>query len=103
MNYKGDFMSYILFKNIKDIEGFMTDDKYDVDGRNRTSELIFRTFVASFNKIGELVRYNCGLPFFDLKENWGLIKSHKFEQALTNLKKWVQMVDDRYDGEEWNE
>ena len=96
-------MSYILFKNIKDIEGFITDDKYDVDGRNRTSELIFRTFVASFNKIGELVRYNRGLPFFDLKENWELIKSHKFEQALTNLKNWVQMTDDRYDGEKWNE
>ena len=96
-------MSYILFKNIKDIEGFMTDDKYDVDGHNRTSELIFRTFVASFSKIGELIRYNRGLPFFDLKENWELIKSHKFEQALTNLKNWVQMTDKRYDGEEWNE
>ena len=96
-------MSYILFKNIKDIEGFMTDDKYDVDGRNRTSELIFRTFVASFNKIGELVRYNRGLPFFNLKENWALIKSQNFEQALTNLKQWVQMTDDRYDGEKWNE
>ena len=96
-------MSYILFKNIKDIEGFMTDAQYDIDGRNRNSELIFRTFVASFNKIGELVRYNRGLPFFDLKENWGLIKSHKFEQALTNLKQWVQMADDRYDGEKWNE
>ena len=96
-------MSYILFKNIKDIEGFMTDDKYDVDGRNRTSELIFRTFVASFNKIAELVRYNSVLPFFDLKENWALIKSHNFEQALTNLKKWVQMTDKRYDGEKWNE
>ena len=96
-------MSYILFKNIKDIEGFMTDDKYDVDGRNRTSELIFRTFVASFNKIGELVRYNRGLPFFNLKENWALIKAHNFEQALTNLKKWVQMTDKRYDGEKWNE
>ena len=96
-------MSYILFKNIKNIEEFMTDAQYDIDGRNRTSELIFRTFVASFNKIAELVRYNHGLPFFDLKENWGLIKSHKFEQALTNLKKWVQMVDNRYDGERWNE
>ena len=96
-------MSYILFKNIKDIEGFMTDDKYDVDGRNRTSELIFRTFVASFSKIGELIRYNRGLPFFDLKENWELIKSHKFEQALTNLKNWVQMTDKRYDGEKWND
>ena len=96
-------MSYILFKNIKDIEGFMTDVQYDSEGRNRTSELIFRTFVASFNKIGELVRYNRGLPFFDLKENWGLIKSYKFEQALTNLKKWVQMTDGRYDGEKWNE
>ena len=96
-------MSYVLFKNIKDIEGFLNDVQYDSNGRNRTSELIFRTFVASFNKIAELVRYNRGLPFFDLKKNWGLIKSHDFEQALTNLKKWVQMTDDRYDGEKWNE
>ena len=96
-------MSYVLFKNIKDIEGFLSDVQYDADGRNRTTELIFRTFVASFNKIGELVRYNRGLPFFDLKENWRLIKSNKFEQALTNLKQWVQMTDDRYDGEKWNE
>ena len=96
-------MSYILFKNIKDIEGFMTDAQYDSNRRNRTNEIIFRTFVASFNKIGELVRYNRGLPFFDLKKNWGLIKSHDFEQALTNLKQWVQMTDKRYDGEKWNE
>ena len=96
-------MSYVLFKNIEDIERFMTDAQYDSNRRNRTSELIFRTFVASFNKIGELVRYNRGLPFFDLKKNWGLIKSRDFEQALTNLKKWVQMADDRYDGEKWNE
>ena len=96
-------MSYILFKNIKEIESLMVNDEYDAEGRNRTSELIFRTFVASFNKIGELVRYNRGLPFFDLKENWVLIKTHDFEQALTNLKKWVQMTDGRYDGEKWNE
>ena len=96
-------MSYILFKNIKEIELFMTDDQHDVDGRNRTNELIFRTFVASFNKIGELVRYNRGLPFFNLKENWALIKTDRFEQALANLKNWVQMTDKRYDGKEWNE
>ena len=96
-------MSYVLFKNIKDIEGFLSDVQYDAEGRNRTSELIFRTFVASFNKIAELVRYNRGLPFFDLKKNWDLIKSHDFEQALTNLKQWVQMIDNRYDGEKWNE
>ena len=96
-------MSYVLFKNIKNIEEFMTDAQYDIDGRNRTTELIFRTFVASFNRIAELVRYNRGLPFFDLKENWGLIKSHDFEQALTNLSEWVQMTDKRYDGERWNE
>lgn len=96
-------MSYVLFKNIKEIESFMINDKYDIDGRNRTSELIFRTFVASFNKIGEIVRYNRGLPFFDLKGNWALIKAHNFEQALANLKQWVQMVDNRYDGEKWNE
>ena len=96
-------MSYVLFKNIKDIEGFMTDVQYDSNGCNRTSELIFRTFVESFNKIAELVRYNRGLPFFDLKENWALIKAHDFEQALTNLKQWVQMTDGRYDGERWNE
>ena len=96
-------MSHILFKNIKDIEGFMTDVQYDSDGRNRTSELIFRTFVASFNKIAELVRYNRRLPFFDLKKNWALIKTQNFEQALINLKNWVQMTDNRYDGENWNE
>ena len=96
-------MSYILFKNIKDIEEFMTEEQFDIDGRNRTSELIFRTFAASFSKIAELVRYNRGLQFFDLKENWALIKAHDFEQALTNLKQWVQMVDNRYDGEKWNE
>ena len=96
-------MTYILFKNIKDIEEFMSDIQYDTERRNRTSELIFRTFVASFNKIAELVRYNRGLPFFDLKENWALIKTHRYEQALANLKKWVQMIDDRYDGMEWNE
>ena len=96
-------MSYVLFKNIKEIESFMVDDQFDAEGRNRTTELIFRTFAASFNKIGELVRYNRGLPFFDLKENWALIKAHDFEQALTNLKQWVQMVDNRYDGEKWNE
>ena len=96
-------MSYVLFKNIKEIELFMVEEQFDIDGRNRTTELIFRTFVASFNKIAELVRYNRGLPFFDLKENWRLIKSNKFEQALTNLKKWVQMTDSRYDGEKWNE
>ena len=96
-------MSYVLFKNIKDIEEFMSDIQYDTEGRNRTNELIFRTFVASFNKIAELVRYNRGLPFFDLKKNWALIKTHRYEQALTNLKNWVQMTDDRYDGEKWNE
>ena len=96
-------MSYVLFKNIKEIESLMVNDQFDSNGRNRTSELIFRTFVASFNKIAELVRYNRGLPFFDLKENWALIKAHRFEQALANLKKWLQMTDNRYDGERWNE
>ena len=96
-------MSYVLFKNIKEIESLMVNDQFDSNGRNRTSELIFRTFVASFNKIGELVRYNRGLPFFDLKKNWALIKTHRYEQALTNLKNWVQMTDNRYDGEKWNE
>ena len=96
-------MSYVLFKNIKDIEVFLSDVQYDIDGRNRTNEIIFRTFVASFSKIAELISYNRRLPLFDLEENWALIKSNKFEQALTNLKKWVQMTDNRYDGEKWNE
>ena len=96
-------MSYILFKNIKEIELFMVDDQFDADGRNRTNEVIFRTFVASFSKIAELVSYNRRLPLFDLEENWALIKSQNFEQALTNLKKWLQIADNRYDGEKWNE
>lgn len=96
-------MSYALFKNIKEIESLMVNDQYDVDGRNRTNEIIFRNFVASFSKIAELVSYNRRLPLFDLEENWALIKAHNFEQALTNLKNWVQMTDNRYDGEKWNE
>lgn len=96
-------MSYVLFKNIKEIESFLVEEQFDIDGRNRTSELIFGTFVASFNRIAEIVRYNRRLPFFDLKGNWALIKTHDFEQALTNLKQWVQMTDNRYDGEKWNE
>ena len=96
-------MSYVLFKNIKDIEVFLSDVQYDIDGRNRTNEIIFRTFVASFSKIAELISYNRRLPLFDLEENWALIKTHRYEQALTNLKKWVQMTDNRYDGERWNE
>lgn len=81
----------------------MVNDEYDAEGRNRTNEIIFRTFVASFSKIAELVSYNRRLPLFDLEENWALIKSHNFEQALANLKQWVQMADNRYDGEKWNE
>lgn len=96
-------MSYILFKNIKEIESLMVNDEYDAEGRNRTNEIIFKTFVASFSKIAELVSYNRRLPLFDLEENWALIKSHNFEQALANLKQWVQMADNRYDGEKWNE
>ena len=96
-------MSYVLFKNIKEIESLMVEEQFDVDGRNRTSELIFRTFAASLRKIEELIRYNRGLPFFDLNGNWALIKTHRYEQALINLKQWVQMADNRYDGEKWNE
>ena len=96
-------MSYVLFKNIKEIESFMVEEQFDIDGRNRTNEIIFRIFVASFNKIAELVKYNRRLPFFDLKKNWALIKSNDFKQALANLKQWVQMTDNRYDGEMWNE
>ena len=92
-----------LFKNIEEIESFMVDDQFDAEGRNRTNEIIFRTFVASFSKIAELVSYNRRLPLFDLEENWALIKSYRYEQALINLKNWVQMVDNRYDGERWNE
>ena len=96
-------MSYVLFKNIKEIESLMVDEQFDVDGRNRTNEVIFRTFVASFSKIAELISYNRRIPLFDLEDNWALIKTHNFEQALTNLKNWVQMADNRYDGEKWNE
>ena len=96
-------MSYVLFKNIKEIESLMVNDQFDSNGRNRTSELIFRTFVASFSKIAELISYNRRLPLFDLEENWALIKTHRYEQALANLKQWVQMTDNRYDGEKWNE
>lgn len=96
-------MSYTLYQNIKNIEEFLTDDQYDVDGRNNTNEVIFQTFVKSFNLIANQVRYNRGLPFFNLKQNWALIKSQDFTTALTNLQNWLKATDDRYDGNKWNE
>ena len=32
-----------------------------------------------------------------------VFKTHRYEQALANLKNWVQMADNRYDGKKWNE
>ena len=96
-------MSYTLYCNIKNIEGFMTEDQYDANGRNNTNEVIFQTFVKSFNLIANQVRYNRGLPFFNLKQNWALIKSQDFTTALTNLQNWLKATDDRYDGKTWIE
>lgn len=96
-------MSYTLYQHIKQIEAQMTDDQYNTDGNNITNEVVFQTFVKSFNIIADAVRYNRNLPYFNLKQNWALIKSQDFETALTNLQKWLKATDDRYDGERWND
>ena len=96
-------MSYTLYQHIKQIEAQMTDDQYNTDGNNITNEVVFQTFVKSFNIIADAIRYNRNLPYFNLKQNWALIKSQDFETALTNLQKWLKATDDRYDGEKWVE
>lgn len=96
-------MSYKLYRNIKQAEQHMNETQYHADGRNMTNEVVFGDLVKCFNIIAEIVRFNRKLPFFNLKENWALIKSQDFETALNNVKNWLLEVDDRYDGETWTE
>lgn len=96
-------MSYKLYRQLKLAQNNLKNETFNTDGKNITNDVVFGNIVTCFNIIADTVRYNKGLPYFNLKENWVLIKSQDFETALNNIDCWLQKVDDRYDGETWTE
>ena len=74
----------------------------EIEDVNVGDEVITTTSTFDYDNVAGTFASDLN-AYADVKENWALIKSHDFEQALANLKKWVQMTDNRYDGENWNE
>lgn len=50
-----------------------------------------------FNEILTTNQSLGGGPFFDLNENWALLKDQKFDRVLSNIKDWLDEVDSKYD------
>jgi hypothetical protein len=90
-------MSYTIYKAIKSIEAEL-EEKGD-NWNNKVFDMERRCF----NQIVEIRKFNRKTSYFDLKENWALLKAQKFEEVLENIKEWVMKTDDRYDGNTWTE
>lgn len=104
MENQGDIMSgYELYRQITQIESLISEPAIDVNGKDITKELLYNEFKGSFENIMDMVKYNKQLPYFNLKENWELIKQTNYQQVLKNLKEYLSSIDGRYDGENWNE
>lgn len=90
-------MSYTIYKAIKSIEAEL-EQKGDY-----WNDKVFDMERRCFNQIVEIRKFNRKTPYFDLKENWALLKAQKFDEVLENIKEWVMKTDERYDGETWAE
>ena len=91
-------MSYAIYTMVKTIETEMEDMNGDLGNAP-----VFDLERRCFNMIVDKKQFNRKLPYFDLKENWALLKSQEFEAVLENIKQWLIKADDRYDGENWTE
>ena len=90
-------MSYAIYTAIKTM-------KYEIEEKgDGWNEKVFRKNVECFNMIMEIRTFNKKTPYFDLKENWALLKSQKFEDVIENISEWLMKTDDRYDGNNWTE
>lgn len=90
--------SYDLYGHIKLVEYYFEDKNQD-----NWNQMVFQQLRFCLNDIGNTVRFNRKLPFFDLKTNWDLLKGREFEKVLENVKNWLQQVDIRYNGVDWDE
>ena len=85
---------FMLLKSlIDDCEDLLDNNELD-DWNN----MMFQSLVECFNVIAHLVKNERGLPYFDLKANWKLLKKHKFDYALINVQEWYEQCISSYDG-----
>lgn len=101
--FGGFTMSYELYRNLKQAQRHMNETCYNAEGKDITNEIIFGDFVRCFNIIADLVRFNKGLPFFNLKVNWALLKKQCWNAVFVNVQNWLLATDSRFDGEIWTE
>ncbi len=94
-------MSYQVYKNMKIAKSY-NDDLKAGSTEDYLQDKIFDAIKMCFNGIYAVAKIRRDL-FFNLKENWTLLKAHDYDAVLTNISNWLQKADDRYDGENWNE
>lgn len=94
-------MSYIVYKHLKQAQTYYTDY---TNGSNEDylEDKIFHNIKICFDKIYDVAKFHRNL-YFNLKENWTLLKAHDYGAVLTNISQWLIKADDRYDGETWTE
>lgn len=80
-------MMLLLESATVDCETLLDDDS--IDG---WEDQMFQNIVWCFNIIAEIVRVEKGLPFFDLKGNWKLLRKHKYDYVVINVREWVDEI-----------
>lgn len=63
---------------------------------------IFNHIKACFDGIYNIAKFN-RKHYFNLKENWALLRTHNYDAVLTNICEWLKKADDRFNGETWTE
>lgn len=74
--------------NMLKIQIMECEDLMDNPEMEDWNSLMFYSLIECFNIIAEIVKYDKSLPYFNLKDNWKLIKKHKFDYALINVQDW---------------
>ena len=95
-------MSYFIYREIGKARRMLNDTECD-DTYIRNNAII-DCLKACFDKIVEINKYNpTNRRYFDLKQNWQLIREYNLEAVVENISQWLQAQDPRYDGRNWIE
>lgn len=94
-------MSYIIYNNYINAK-IKNEELQAGSNEEHLDDKIFNHIKACFNKIYEIAKYNKKL-YFNLKENWTLLKAHDYTNVLKNICEWLKKADGRFDGENWVE